>query len=403
MPKDGSPEFSSGVKPDYDNINLTAKIFAKQKDLREHFVEEKRMYAVIDISSTSVSMLVCGKDGAHPAYKYRESLSALSFTEGGKLTEHGVEKLCDKISIFQDQCKKLGVEKLYVVSTAAMRFIDNAEEVFKAIRAKTGAVVNQIDGETEAYCDLVANEKFRSMEKPVIIDIGGASIEMCDLSKGGKEGIYCLNFGALTLQRKFVKSVYPDKEECSKIKKFIKKSLAKADVPPFDGGTAVLVGATTRSVYEIYRDYYDIEVSENMTIELEKLKKLAKKLIEAPDRSHLLIKNAPEKIYFIVVALITLVQLLKKFGFTSIAVSDAGVKEGYLKLALSGEVKAEISPFFPERPVKEIKSAEELVEHIKLRQKAGKAPVKKRDDKPAAEKSEEKPAEAAKPAEKPAE
>ena len=35
MPKDGSPEFSSGVKPDYDNINLTAKIFAKQKDLRE--------------------------------------------------------------------------------------------------------------------------------------------------------------------------------------------------------------------------------------------------------------------------------------------------------------------------------------------------------------------------------
>ena len=66
-------------------------------------------------------------------------------------------------------------------------------------------------------------------------------------------------------------------------------------------------------------------------------------------------------------------------------------------------MKAEISPFFPERPVKEIKSAEELVEHIKLRQKAGKAPVKKREDKPAAEKSEEKPAEAAKPAEKPAE
>ena len=117
-----------------------------------------------------------------------------------------------------------------------------------------------------------------------------------------------------------------------------------------------------------------------MTIELEKLKKLAKKLIEAPDRSHLLIKNAPEKIYFIVVALITLVQLLKKFGFTSIAVSDYGVKEGYLKLALSGEEKAEISPFFPERPVKEIKSVEELAEHIKLRQKAGKTPAKKKDE-----------------------
>ena len=78
------------------------------------------MYAVIDISSTSVSMLVCGKEG-HPSYKFRESLSAVSFTEGGKLTDHGVEKLCEKISVFQDQCKKLGVEKLYVLSTAAMR------------------------------------------------------------------------------------------------------------------------------------------------------------------------------------------------------------------------------------------------------------------------------------------
>ena len=338
------------------------------------------MYAVIDISSTSISMLVCGKDGTHPAYKFRESLSAVSFTEGGKLTEHGVEKICDKISVFQDQCKKLGVERLYVVSTAAMRFIDNAEEVFEAIRTRTGAVVNQIDGETEAYCDCVANEKFRSMNSPVIIDIGGASIELVDLTKSGREGIHCLNFGALTLQRKFVKSVYPDKEECSKIKKYIKKALAKAEVPSFAGGTAVLVGATNRSVYEIYRDYYDIDVSENMVIEIEKLKKLAKKLIEAPDRSHLLIKNAPEKIYFIVVALITLVQLLKKYGFASVAVSDFGVKEGYLKLALSGEEKAEISPFFPERPVKEIKSVEELAEHIKLRQKASKMPAKRNGD-----------------------
>lgn len=328
------------------------------------------MYAVIDISSTSISMLVCGKDN-HPSYKFRESLSAVSFTEGGKLTDHGVEKICEKISVFQDQCKKLGVEKLYVLSTAAMRYIDNADEVLEAIRAKTGAIVNLIDGTTEAYCDCVANEKFRSLNGPVIIDIGGASIEVCDLGKG-KDGINCLNFGALTLQRKFVKSVYPDKDECAKIKKYIKKALAKAQLPLPEAGTAVLVGATNRSVYEIYRDYYDIPVSENMDIEFDKLKKLAKKLIEAPDRSHLLIKNAPEKIYFIVVALITLVHMLKKFGFAAVTVSDFGVKEGYLKLIDDGEIVAEVSPFFPERPVKEIKSVEELAEHIKLRQKAGK-------------------------------
>ena len=129
---------------------------------------------------------------------------------------------------------------------------------------------------------------------------------------------------------------------------------------------------------------------EDMTIEFDKLRKLAKKLIEAPDRSHLLIKNAPEKIYFIVVALITLVHMLKKFGFAKIAVSDFGVKEGYIKLVSAGELAAELSPFFPERPVKEIKSVEELAEHIKLRQKAGKAPRKA--EAPKEDKKEEKPA-----------
>ncbi len=339
-------------------------------------------YAVIDISSTSMSMLVCGEDSTRPVYKYREGFSALSFTEGGKLTEHGIEKMVDKISVFQDQCRKLGVDRLYVVSTAAMRFIDNADEVLAAVRKRTGAIINQIDGETEAYCDCVANEKFKDMKNPVIVDIGGASIEVCDLSKEGRNGIRFLNFGALTLQRKFVKSVYPDKEECSKIKKYIKKALLKANIPVAENSTAVLAGATARSVYEIYRDYYDIPESEDMTIELDKLKKLAKKLIEAPDRSHLLIKNAPEKIYFIVVALITLVQILKRFPFSAIAVSNYGVKEGYLKLALDGSIEAEVSPFFPERPVKEIRTVEELTAHIRSQQRAGRPAVRKRAAKP---------------------
>ena len=42
---------------------------------------------------------------------------------------------------------------------------------------------------------------------------------------------------------------------------------------------SVEIIGTVTEVYEIYRDYYDIDVSENMVIEIEKLKKLAKKLM----------------------------------------------------------------------------------------------------------------------------
>ncbi|MCD8372080.1 MAG: hypothetical protein LUD27_02125 [Clostridia bacterium] len=334
------------------------------------------MIAVIDISSTSLSMTVLEDETYKPVYKFREGLSTISYIEDGKVSEHGIEKIADRIAIFQDQCIKLGVEKLYVLSTAAMRFISNADEVFTIIRERTGANIIQLDGETEAYCDCAANQSFKDMSAPIVVDIGGASIELCDLTKEGRKGIKCLEFGALTLKHKFVKSVYPNKEECAKIKKYLKKAFGKLD---FHGKadknadcTAVLVGATNRSIYEIYRDYYDIPESEDMTIDTDKLNKLAKKLVEAPDRSHLLIKNAPEKIYFIVVAILTLVQILKTIPFKTVVVSDSGVKEGFLRLVSAGEIKAELSALKPEKSEKEISSVEELAEHIKNRQKAAK-------------------------------
>ncbi|MCD7728933.1 MAG: hypothetical protein LUI60_03375 [Clostridia bacterium] len=333
------------------------------------------MIAVVDISSTSMSMSVCEDESFKPIYKFREGLSAISYIEGGKVTEHGIDKIADRIAIFQDQCVKLGVDKLYVLSTAAMRFINNADEVFSIVRERTGANIIQLDGETEAYCDCAANQSFKDMPTPIVIDIGGASIEFCDLTKDGKNGIHCLDFGALTLKTKFVKSVYPNKDECTKIKKYLKKAFAKINIPKkADKGsyTAVLVGATNKSIYEIYRDYYDIPESEEMVIDCDKLNKLAKKLIEAPDRSHLLIKNAPEKIYFIVVAIITLVQILKRLPYEKVVVSDGGVKEGFLALVHSGDIQAELSPLSPENKVKEINSVEELTEHIKKQQKAAK-------------------------------
>ncbi|MCD8309325.1 MAG: hypothetical protein LUD19_05655 [Clostridia bacterium] len=342
------------------------------------------MRAVVDISSTSMSMAVCEEESLKTIYRFREGLSTISYVEGNKVTEHGIDKIVDRIAIFQDQCVKLGVQKLYVVSTAAMRFISNAQEVFNAVKERTGAVIVQLDGETEAYCDCVANESFKNLTLPVVVDIGGASIELCDLTQSGRKGIYCFDFGALTLKQKYVKSVYPNKEECAKIKKYLKKAFSnlKSHAQKKSGNcSAVLVGATNRSIYEIYRDYYDIPESEEMVIEKDKLDKLAKKLVEAPDRSHLLIKNAPEKIYFIVVAILTLVQILKGLPFETVVVSNYGVKEGFIRLVQSGELQAEESLLSPVKEEKPISSVEELTEHIKIRQKAGKKQSKGSDKK----------------------
>ena len=74
-------------------------------------------------------------------------------------------------------------------------------------------------------------------------------------------------------------------------------------------------------------------------IEYHKLKKLVKHLVRSSDRSMLVVKKAPERIYTLTTATVILRALLKYFGVSNIVVSDFGVKEGYLSLITSGKRK----------------------------------------------------------------
>lgn len=95
----------------------------------------------------------------------------------------------------------------------------------------------------------------------------------------------------------------------------------------------MLVGATNRAIYDVYCDYYDeTETGGEKRIEYDRLKKLCKHLVRSSDRSMLVLKNAPEKIYTLTTAAVVLRAMLKYFGVANIVVSDFGVKEGYLAL-----------------------------------------------------------------------
>lgn len=302
-------------------------------------------YAVIDISSSGLSFIVAETlaKNTEIVFKDRMSLSLLHYMDGKKLAPRGIEKLIDALILTKDACAELGVTVVYLISTAALRAIENFDEVSAAVTEKTGFPVNFIDGPTEAYCDLVANEYYASYDRPVLIDLGGKSIEICDLSKSGKEDMICLDFGVFDLYSKFVEEIQPSAEEAKDIKKYVKARFDKRDLPG-EGtfATAVVVGATAQAVYEIYADFADAYEADGVkTIRYKKFKKFVKHLIEGEDRSGLIMNNAPEKLHVAVPAAIVLKTLFKRFGVGHIVVSDRGVKEGYLRLVLDGKEQGE--------------------------------------------------------------
>ena len=298
-------------------------------------------YSVIDISSSSISMIVAESEGGKTevVFKERSSLTLVHYLEDGALSERGVQRLVEMLLRYKDMSAGLGVERCYLIATAALRHVRNFDEVAAAVLAETGLTVNLIDGETEAYCDYIANIYYKSFDRPVLIDLGGKSIEICDLSKTSKEEMMSIPFGLIDLYRKFVSAIYPDEKEAKDIRRYASKRFDEAGLPE-DGvySTAVIVGATGAAIYDIYAEFSDEKLASDVrTIRRKKFKKLVDHLLTGADRSRLVLNNAPEKLYLIGSAAIVLKLLFKRFDVENIIVSERGVKEGYLQLVLEGK------------------------------------------------------------------
>lgn len=284
--------------------------------------------------------MIVAERGGEVLFKERASLSLVHYLEGENLSLSGMEKLAVLLEHMKTVAMAEGAERCYVISTAALRHVRNSKEIASFVKKRTGLSVNYIDEPTEAYCDYLANRGYATLERAVLVDLGGKSIEICDLSKTEKGEMFGFEFGLIDLTRKFVSNIYPSREEGKAMRKFLNKKLDAANVP-CEGAfaTAVLVGATANAIYDIYADFAKVSGAEQKVMEYARFKKLAKRLLEGADRSRLILKNAPEKVYVLGAALTALKAVFKRFAVENIIVSDHGVKEGYLCLVREGKEK----------------------------------------------------------------
>ena len=300
-------------------------------------------YAVIDISSSSISMIVAEMNDrvTEIIFRDRASLTLLHYLDGHDLSQRGIEKLIEAVSVMKDKCVSLGVDVAYLISTAALRAVTNFEEVGAAILNRTGLPVNAVDGQTEAYCDFIANRFYSAYESAVLLDIGGASVEICDLSADDRSGMHSLDFGILTLHNKFVEKIQPDEDEAKRIKKYVARKLDKANVPG-EGrfATVVMVGAAALALYDIYAEFAGAADGGERSMQYKKFKKLVDHLLTGRDRSKLILDVAPEKLYSVGIAAVVAKAVFRRFGAKDLLVSDRGVKEGYLQLVNEGKIEA---------------------------------------------------------------
>lgn len=154
----------------------------------------QRKYAAIDIGSNAVRLListVTEQKGKEPLFK-KTSLVRVPIRLGTdvfiskKISAENTTRMIDTIQAFKLLIKSHNIEKYRACATSAMREAENAEEVARIIRKRTGIEISIIDGKDEAA--IIAATDLHALIKTdktyLYVDVGGGSTEFTLYSAG---------------------------------------------------------------------------------------------------------------------------------------------------------------------------------------------------------------------------
>jgi len=166
---------SSSPESDYRVIEIdTERVFNRQQ---QH-------YAVIDIGSNSIRLVVYDDLSRSPFPRFNEkSLVALGtgLDSAGILTKEAIESVRHVLERFAVIARAMDVSRVDVLATEATRKAANRVEFVQFIREKTGFAIRVLAGEEEAYYTALGVISGFYQPKGIVGDIGGGSLEIAEI------------------------------------------------------------------------------------------------------------------------------------------------------------------------------------------------------------------------------
>lgn len=302
-----------------------------------------RKYAIIDFSASSLSLLIAKIEGLRMEglLHTRIPLSfSTSIFEGRVLSS--VEKLevLESAECMIDICRENDVDRVYAIASSTLSSVSEADDLISEISDKLSLHIQKLDIAEEGEARLIANERYSILPRAVLVDFGSLSTKLYSFSNY----LCTIPAGPLGLYKEQVSQMVPSIKEARNIKEKVRAVLDEANLPEegyFEN--AVLAGVYSWALYQLYADYFKLSHQHGEKImQYKKLKKLCKYLIKQDNsRSLMILKNAPEVMTQVIPTAILAKEMLKRFGVSSIIISDLGVKEGVLKQIVCSSRKAE--------------------------------------------------------------
>lgn len=293
------------------------------------------MHGIIDIGSNTVRLSVFRvEDGkAQNLFNEKQTVGLAGYRKDGRMTEEGIRALIETLSHFAFILDQLGdIHHTHAIATASIRNVSNSEEVLRRVKETLGMDIEILSGEEEAHLAYVgAAGTVEGHKDGVLTDIGGGSTEIVLFREGQVVDSASLDIGSLSVFRDYVGGLFLTNDERKAMDERLKFLLNAQAVERGRYPILCAVGGSARATLKMYNTLFD-EHPGNDEMNPDDLKTLMKHLLDIGDKEkmEIILKVKADRIHTLLPGLSILYRIAKYFHVDTIAVSQTGIREGYV-------------------------------------------------------------------------
>lgn len=282
---------------------------------------------IIDIGSNSVRFVAYGGAERVPSVLFNEKLMAAlgrGVARNGKLDREAMDLTLRALARFRQLGKEMGLKRLHTVATAAVRDAENGKSFLKQV-ADIGLKARLITGDEEAELAGLGVVSAIPQANGIVADLGGGSLELIGVARGGVGDGVTLPLGVLRLGGE------PDKAEMARvIRQGIKNSRLKDAAR---GRNLYLVGGSFRALALLDMNImgHPLPIIHNHRILPERLADIRGALQNmTTEELKISARISGQRIPMLPAALLLLDTMISVLGPRKVYVSAFGLREGLL-------------------------------------------------------------------------
>ena len=305
--------------------------------------------AAIDQGTNSIRLLVAEPGGRGA---YRELARDMVITrlgrgvdETGRIAPDALRRTVDVLATYCRRARALHAERIRVGATSAVRDATNREVYERAVLEQAGSPLEVITGEHEAalsFLGATADLDVEGAEPPyLVLDIGGGSTEFV-VGDGAPVAAVSTQMGSVRLTERFSSADPPSAPEVEAMAASIEIVLDEVEraVPVDRARTFVSVAgtATTMQAISLGLPFYDPERIHRTWLPRSEAERVLADLVAMTNAERAALPvMAPGRGDVIVAGALTLVRVMRRFGFDRTLVSETDILDGLVLEMLAGD------------------------------------------------------------------